>query len=152
MGAKKPKKRRKLSGIVYFAQNYIIPDIVKIGMTIETAESRLKSANKRNEFMPGSWKISQKVKTPKAKETEELAHKLFEDYRDTPSISEEMFYIPDGMTVKDMADLVREKNIINQKQISEEKKLKLKLEDAQTALEALKKKNKEALLGDTDNP
>jgi len=152
MGAKKQKKRRKLSGIVYFAQNYIIPDIVKIGMTIETAEARLNSANKRNEFMPGSWTITQKVKTPRAKETEDLAHQLFSDYRDEESISEEMYFIPDGMTVKVMADLVRDKMALHQKQKSKEAKLLKEVADAKKNLEDLQIENKKALLGDTDNP
>ena len=151
MGAKKPKKRRKLSGIVYFAQNYIIPDMVKIGMTIETADSRLKSANKRNEFMPGSWSITQKVKTPKAKETEDLAHQLFADYRDVESISEEMYSIPEGMTVKVMADLVRDKMSLHQKQISKEAKLLKEVSDAKKALEDLKKENEELLFGSIDD-
>ena len=41
MAAKRVKKRRKKSGIVYFAVNNRIPEMVKIGRTIDSAEKRL---------------------------------------------------------------------------------------------------------------
>jgi hypothetical protein len=152
MGAKRPKKSRKLSGIVYFAQNYLIPEIVKIGMTIVNAEERLTKANKRNEFMPGEWKISQKVSTKNAKETEALAHELFEENRVIPSVSDEMYFTPDGMTVKDMADLVRNKMAIHQKQVKAEEKLKDKLKTVADELLQLQEANKQKLLNESDNP
>jgi hypothetical protein len=107
MGAKIPKKRRKKSGIVYFAVNNRLEGMVKIGMTIDTANARLKSANKRNEFMPGTWEINQKVKTKNAKQTEELAHQLFAEEHDHESVSEEMYFIKEGVSVKEMADFNR---------------------------------------------
>ena len=152
MGAKRPKKSRKLSGIVYFAENHLIPEIVKIGMTIVNAQERLSKANKTNEFMPGEWKIHQKVATKQAKQTEALAHELFKDHLVIPSVSDEMYYIPDGMTPKGMADLVREKMAIHQKQVKQEEKLKLKLAGVQEELELLQEDNKQKLLSESDNP
>ena len=152
MGAKRPKKSRKLSGIVYFAENHLIPDIVKIGMTIVNAAERLLKANKRNEFMPGEWKIHQKVATKQAKQTEALAHELFKDHLVPDSVSDEMYYIPDGMTPKGMADLVREKMALHQKQVKDEEKLKKKIKGVQEELELLRETNKEILLSDSDNP
>jgi hypothetical protein len=107
MALKKPRRRIKKSGLVYFAVNTRIPNIVKTGMTIDSAEKRLEAANKRNEFMCGIWSIVHKVKTNDAKRTEDLAHSLFEDYFDNESVSTEMYFIPESISVKQMADLVR---------------------------------------------
>ena len=74
---KRTKKRVKKSGLIYFATNTRLADIVKIGMTVNTAEERLNTANRKHEFMAGRWSISQKVKTNDVKRTEELAHQLF---------------------------------------------------------------------------
>ena len=50
------------------------PNMVKIGMSIDSAEIRLNSANKRNEWMCGRWIITQKVKTNDVRRTETLSH------------------------------------------------------------------------------
>ena len=152
MGAKRAKKRTKKSGIVYFAINNRLEGMVKIGMTIDTANARLNFANKRNEFMPGFWEINQKVKSKDAKQTEKLAHELFAEQHDVESISEEMYFIPDGMTVKNMADHVREKMTLHQKQVKKEIQLQDKLASVQEELETLREANKQKLLNDSDNP
>ena len=59
---KRVRKRIKKSGVIYFASNSRIDNMVKIGMTVDTAEARLNTANRKHEFMPGLWSISQKVK------------------------------------------------------------------------------------------
>ncbi len=144
MGAKIPKKRRKKSGIVYFAVNNRLEGMVKIGMTIDTSNARLKYANKKNEFMPGIWEINQKVKTRDAKQTEKLAHELFAELHDAESVSEEMYFTKDGMSVKEMADLVREKDKIHQKYLDKVKKAKQALKD-------LEDKHKKELMDDIDS-
>lgn len=106
------RRRVKNSGIIYFAINNRISGIVKLGMTTDSAESRLKTANRKHEFMCGSWSINQKVKTNDVKRTEELAHTIFAEFHDEESVSAEMFLIPEDMTVKKMAYLVREKDKI----------------------------------------
>ena len=90
----KARKRKKLSGVVYFAVNSRIPNMVKIGKSIDSAEKRLESANKTNAFMAGRWSVTHKVKTNNVDRTEDLAHKLFKDYHDEESISREMFLFP----------------------------------------------------------
>ena len=109
---KRSRKRVKKSGVIYFAVNKRVPDMVKIGMTIATAEERIIYANRKHEFMPGQWQISQKVKTNDTKRTEDLAHNLFADYHDKESVSKEMYFIPDEWSVKKMADEVRNKDKI----------------------------------------
>ena len=109
---RRAKKRLKKSGLIYFATNTRLDKLVKIGMTVNSAEERLNTANRKHEFMAGRWSISQKVKTNDVKRTEELAHNLFKDFHDTESVSTEMFFIPDEYSVKKMADLVREKDRI----------------------------------------
>ena len=103
----KARKRKKLSGVVYFAVNSRIPNMVKIGKSIDSAEKRLESANKTNAFMAGRWSVTHKVKTNNVDRTEDLAHKLFKDYHDEESISREMFFVPEEMSIKMMADKVR---------------------------------------------
>ena len=44
------RKRRKQSGIIYFAVNNRVDDMVKIGKTIESAEKRLEYANKTTRY------------------------------------------------------------------------------------------------------
>ena len=127
------RKRKKQSGIVYFAVNHRIKDMVKIGKTVESADKRLEYANKTNPFMCGRWSITQKVKTNGVDRTEELAHQLFADFHDKESVSKEMFFIPEGMTVKNMADLVRKKDVVYKK---------IKEEESQLQEELLKKKKK----------
>lgn len=106
--------------------------MVKIGMTITTAEERMLSANRKHEFMVGSWSISQKVKTNDTKRTEDLAHSLFKDFHDEESVSSEMYFIPEGYTIKKMADVVRNKDKILLDRAD-------KTEAAQAAIEAAKK-------------
>ena len=142
---KRKIKRKKKSGIVYFAVNNRIEKMVKIGMTIDTAESRLEQANRKNEFMCGIWSITQKVKTNDAKRTESLAHTLFEDHLDNESVSTEMYFIPEGMTVKEMADMVREKDRIYVEQMEEEEIAKLNVLEAQKKFDELHRKHKEEL-------
>ena len=145
---KRKIKRKKKSGIVYFAVNNRIENMVKIGMTIDTAENRLEQANRKNEFMCGIWSITQKVKTNDAKRTESLAHTLFEDKLDNESISTEMYFIPADMTVKDMADEVREKDQIHVKQMEKEDIAKKHVLDAQKILDELQLKHEKDLLRD----
>ena len=145
---KRKIKRKKRSGIVYFAVNNRIENMVKIGMTIDTAESRLEQANRKNEFMCGIWSITQKVKTNDAKRTESLAHTLFGDQLDNESISTEMYFIPADMTVKDMADEVREKDQIHVKQMEKEDIAKKHVLDAQKILDELQLKHEKDLLRD----
>ena len=145
---KRKIKRKKKSGIVYFAVNNRIENMVKIGMTIDTAESRLEKANSKNEFTCGIWSITQKVKTNDAKRTESLAHKLFGDQLDNESISTEMYFIPADMTVKDMADEVREKDQIHVKQMEKEEIAKKRVLDAQKNLDELHMKHKNDLIRD----
>ena len=148
MVKKRKIKRKKKSGIVYFAVNNRIENMVKIGMTIDTAESRLEKANSKNEFTCGIWSITQKVKTNDAKRTESLAHKLFGDQLDNESISTEMYFIPADMTVKDMADEVREKDQIHVKQMEKEDIAKKHVLDAQKILDELQLKHEKDLLRD----
>ena len=114
-------------------------------MTIDTAESRLEQANRKNEFTCGIWSITQKVKTNDAKRTESLAHTLFEDHLDNESVSTEMYFIPEGMTVKEMADTVREKDRIYVEQMEEEEIAKLNVLEAQKKFDELHRKHKEEL-------
>ena len=145
---KRKIKRKKKSGIVYFAVNNRIENMVKIGMTIDTAESRLEQANRKNEFMCGIWSITQKVKTNDAKRTESLAHTLFEDKLDNESISTEMYFIPPEMTVKEMADMVREKDQIHVEQMQKEEIAKKRVLEAQKNLDELHMKHKNDLIRD----
>ena len=145
MVKKRKIKRKKKSGIVYFAVNNRIENMVKIGMTIDTAESRLEQANRKNEFTCGIWSITQKVKTNDAKRTESLAHTLFEDKLDNESVSKEMYFIPPKMTVKDMADMVREKDQVYVEQMEEREKATLEVEEAQKKLEEMQRRHKEEL-------
>ena len=145
---KRKIKRKKKSGIVYFAVNNRIENMVKIGMTIDTAESRLEKANSKNEITCGIWSITQKVKTNDAKRTESLAHTLFGDQLDNESISTEMYFIPADMTVKDMADEVREKDQIHVKQMEKEEIAKKRVLDAQKILDELQLKHEKDLLRD----
>ena len=145
---KRKIKRKKKSGIVYFAVNNRIENMVKIGMTIDTAESRLEKANSKNEFTCGIWSITQKVKTNDAKRTESLAHTLFGDQLDNESISTEMYFIRADMTVKDMADEVREKDQIHVKQMEKEEIAEKRVLDAQKILDELQLKHEKDLLRD----
>ena len=142
---KRKIKRKKKSGIVYFAVNNRIENMVKIGMTIDTAESRLEKANSKNEFTCGIWSITQKVKTNDAKRTESLAHRLFRDQLDNESVSQAMYFMPKEMKVKEMADMVREKDRIYVEQIEEKEIAKLHLVETQKILEELQRKHKEEL-------
>ena len=117
-------------------------------MTIDTAESRLEQANRKNEFMCGIWSITQKVKTNDAKRTESLAHTLFEDKLDNESISTEMYFIPPEMTVKEMADMVREKDQIHVEQMKKEEIAKKRVLEAQKNLDELHMKHKKDLTRD----
>ena len=110
---RRARKRVKKSGVIYFAVNNRILDMVKIGMTIATAEERITYANRKHEFMAGTWQVSQKVKKPTILNwTEDLAHNLFKDYHDGESVSKEMYFVPDGFSIKMMADEVRKKDKI----------------------------------------
>ena len=129
---KKTRKRVKKSGVIYFATNSRVPNMVKIGMTIVTAEERIIYANRRHEFMAGTWQISQKVKTNDTKRTEDLAHNLFNDYHDQESVSKEMYFVPEGWSIKKMADEVRKKDKILLDRAE-------KTEKAEAAIEAAKK-------------
>ncbi|MBE8190346.1 MAG: GIY-YIG nuclease family protein [Candidatus Thioglobus sp.] len=141
----KTRKRVKKSGIIYFAVNPRIPDMVKIGMTIESAESRLKTANRKHEFMCGRWAITQKVKTNDVKRTEDLSHKIFADFHDKESVSTEMFFIPKDMTVKQMADDVREKDQVMREQREKQNKAMEAVDKAKEALEKLKQETHELI-------
>lgn len=112
-------------------------------MTVNSAEERLNTANRKHEFMAGRWSISQKVKTNDVKRTEELAHNLFKDFHDTESVSTEMFFIPDEYSVKKMADLVREKDRILVERAD-------KTAAAEAAIEAAKKQL-DAITQETDD-
>ena len=129
---KKARKRVKKSGVIYFATNSRVPNMVKIGMTIVTAEERIIYANRRHEFMAGTWQISQKVKTNDTKRTEDLAHNLFKDYHDKESVSKEMYFVPESWSIKKMADEVRKKDKILLDRAE-------KTEKAEAAIEAAKK-------------
>ena len=139
-GQRSKNKRVKKSGVIYFAVNNRIESMVKIGMTVGTAESRLKTANKTHEFMCGTWTITQKVKTNDVTRTEDLAHKIFSEHHDSESVSSEMYFIPDGWTVKQMADDVREKDKIMRGQ--DDKKTKA-MDAVRKAQEVLEKINEE---------
>jgi len=143
---KRVRKRVKKSGIIYFAVNSRIPNMVKIGMTTETAESRLRTANRKHEFMCGKWSITQKVKTNDVKRTEELGHKIFSSYHDKDSVSTEMFFLPDDMSVKQMADLVREKDKIMRQQIEKQNKAIEAVEEAKAALAKLDQETHELII------
>lgn len=81
--------------------------MVKIGKSIDSAERRLESANKTNPFMVGRWSVTHKVKTNNVDRTEKLAHELFASHHDKDSVSTEMFFVPEGYSIKRMADEVR---------------------------------------------
>ena len=142
MVKKRTKKRKKKSGVVYFAVNNRIENMVKIGMTIDSVEERLKAANRKNEFMCGTWSITQKVKTNDVSRTESLAHTLFDEHYDEDSVSTEMYFIPTKMTVKEMADNVREKDRIHVVQMEEQEKAERVVLEAQKKLVELQKKHK----------
>ena len=99
--------RKKKSGVVYFAVNNRIKNMVKIGMTIDSAQSRLDKANRKNEFMCGVWSITQKVKSNDAKRTESLAQTLFQEQIDNESVSKEMFFIPTHSLMEHLAHMSR---------------------------------------------
>ena len=140
------RKRKKQSGIIYFAVNNRIENMVKIGKTIESAEKRLEYANKSNPFMCGKWSITQKVKTNGVDRTEELAHQLFKDYHDKEeSVSKEMFFIPKNMTVKQMADSVRNKDKKYKKVIEQQKELEKELKTKKKELSSIIEENKAAI-------
>ncbi len=136
---RRTKKRIKKSGVIYFAINNRIESMVKIGMTIGTAEARLQKANQKHEFMCGTWSITQKVKTNDVTRTEELSHKIFSEYHDSESVSSEMYFVPDGWTVKQMADKVREKDKILLEQVDKETKAKDAVRIAEQELEKINK-------------
>ena len=142
MVKKRTKKRKKKSGVVYFAVNNRIENMVKIGMTIDSVEERLNAANRKNEFMCGTWSITQKVKTNDVSRTESLAHTLFDEHYDEDSVSTEMYFIPTKMTVKEMADNVREKDRIHVVQMEEQEKAERVVLEAQKKLVELQKKHK----------
>ena len=102
------KKRRKQSGLVYFAINDKINNVVKIGKTVESIKNVLKNANTSNAFMPGKWKITTKVSTKKVDRTYDLAKKLF--IKDKGNVSASIFVIPTDMTVPQMGAILREKD------------------------------------------
>ena len=85
--------------------------MVKIGKSIDSAEKRLESANKTNPFMVGRWSVTHKVKTNNVDRTEKLAHDLFEAHHDKDSVSTEMYFVPEGYSIKRMADEVRSKDV-----------------------------------------
>ena len=143
--AKKTRRRIKRSGIIYFAANDRIPNMVKIGMTTDSAESRLQSANRKHEFMCGRWSINQKVKTNNAVRTEELSHRIFSEYHDKESVSGEMYFIPEGMTVKQMADTVREKDKILLEQLAKKKRAKEAVRKAEKELEKINAETSELI-------
>jgi membrane carboxypeptidase/penicillin-binding protein len=150
-------KRLKKTGIIYFAINTRIPNMVKVGKTTESAESRLKTANRKHEFMCGRWSINQKVATNNVARTEELSHMIFSRYHDKESVSTEMFFIPEDMTVKQMADTVREKDQILVKQQSKQAKAEEAVKKAQEVLENLNNQTAAMIMpeneiaGDEDN-
>lgn len=143
---KRQRKRIKKSGIIYFAVNNRVPNMVKIGMTIDTAEARLTQANRKNEFMIGRWEINQKVKTNDVARTEELAHQIFKEFHDPESISSEMFFLPEGFTVKKMADLVREKDKVLMKRAEETVAARNELEAAKKKLEKIEKETESLIV------
>lgn len=144
--AKRPRKRVKKTGLIYFAVNHRIPDMVKIGMTTDSAEARLKTANRKHEFMCGIWSITQKVKTNDVKRTEELSHKIFSSYHDKESVSTEMFFLPENMSVKQMADLVRDKDKVMREQIEKQSKAIEAVEKAKAALAKLEQETHELII------
>ena len=119
--------------------------MVKIGQTVDSAIKRLEYANKTNPFMCGKWKISIKVKTNNVERTEELAHKLFKDYHDNESVSNEMFFIPPEMTVKQMSDMVRTKDEDFKELRDKQFKLKAELEEQKKKMKELEEASKEDL-------
>ena len=125
--------------------NSRLESLVKIGMTVNTAEERLVTANRKHEFMAGRWTISHKVKTNDVKRTEELAHQLFTDFHDEDSVSTEMFFIPEGYTIKKMADLVREKDRIVVERADKTEAAKAAIETAKKELHAIEQETGELL-------
>ena len=131
------RKRVKKSGVIYFAVNPRCPNMVKIGMSIDSAEARLSSANKRNEFMCGRWSITQKVKTNDVRRTEDLSHKIFSEFLDKESVSTEMYFIPPNMTVKQMADDVREKDKVLLNQLEKREVAQREMAQAKAKFDAI---------------
>ena len=131
------RKRVKKSGVIYFAVNYCIPNMVKIGMTVDSVEARLNSANKRNEWMCGRWSITQKVKTNDVRRTEDLSHKIFSEFLDKESVSKEMYLIPPNMTVKQMADDVREKDKVLLNQLEKREVAQREMAQAKAKFDAI---------------
>lgn len=131
------RKRIKKSGIIYFAVNPRCPNMVKIGMSIDSAEIRLSSANKRNEWMCGKWTITQKVKTNDVTRTENLSHKIFSEFHCKESVSTEMYCIPPNWTVKQMADIVREKDKVLLIQAEKQEAAKKELAEAKAKFDAI---------------
>ena len=131
------RKRVKKSGVTYFAESNRIPTMVKIGMTVDNAEARLISANRKCEFMCGRWSITQKVKTNDVRRTEDLSHKICSEFLDKESVSTEMYFIPSNMTVKQMADNVREKDKVLLNQLEKQEAARFELEQTQAKLKAV---------------
>ena len=115
--------------------------MVKIGMTTDTVERRLELANRRNEFMCGTWSSTQKVKTNDVTRTKLLSHILFKEYWDKDSVSSEMYLVPPGMTVKQMADTVRDKDKVYVEHKAKEAALRTKAARLQAELKKLHKKH-----------
>lgn len=147
MPTSKSKRRVKKAGIIYFAVNNRLANIVKIGATIKSAEDSLKQANRKNEFMPGIWDIRQKIRTNDVERTMDLAHNIYREYLDKESISKEMYFIPRGVTVKQMADVVREQDKQYQEHLLKEEEAKKALEKAQAERAELLKNSKKKLFG-----
>lgn len=140
------KKRKKLSGIIYFAVNTRIPNMVKIGKSIDSAEKRLESANKTNAFMVGRWSVTHKVKTNNVDRTESLAHELFNIHHDKDSISTEMFFVPEGYSIKRMADEVRSADVEYKKVEALEQERQRMLDEFNAKINGLK----DGILNSTD--
>lgn len=85
------------------------------------------------------------MKTNDTKRTEDLAHNLCSKQHDTESVSNEMYFIPDGYTVKKMADLVREKDKILLDRADETEAAQSRIEEAKRQLEEIKKETEELL-------
>lgn len=136
---KRGRQRLKKSGVIYFATNPRCPNMVKIGMTIDSAEIRLGSANKKNEWMCGRWTITHKVKTNDVRRTETLSHKIFSEFHCKESVSKEMYCIPPNWNVKQMADAVREKDKVLQNQLEKQEAAKMDVAKAQAKLDEVNK-------------
>ena len=80
-----------------------------------------------------------------------MSHRIFSEYHDKESVSGEMYFIPEGMTVKQMADTVREKDIVLLEQLTKEKEAKEAVRKAEKELAQINAETNELISLNNDS-